>query len=708
MLLKISLSSLTVLDKRELGNVDIPQIVVDAFFGTVFVTENDRLTGWFNLDVYVSNPHKEIQELVRCDYIPMIKESEDIPRRLKEIELLNPYLAVIPVVNKNKKILYAYAAEGEGRKNELRQMYIDFDKREVLKWGGWRSFFRRKGVKNCVIWGVNVLSFKIDRICSSMTNLIVADYVEAADICQENIVDTAAEVQFIDQVYQFLNNADTEFIVVTDWRYRNLAKHPQLQSKCVWIGDLLKHCMPQYDIEYLRMSYSKKLRDQGVFLKTVGIPNERDLGIGIKRRTSSSEWNAWFADEVEGTLEDGSDFMRMRMEFSKSVKKTAETRCLNDYESRYIHVKGGCRYVVDQNFNAENTVYLIGPCIVSGQFNKDEYTLGSFLQKKINEAGLSYKVICMAYPNEVDRIWYFRGLEKYALKKGDMVFWLETGQKFLQYDISLKQTYLDLLKEFGDTFYFDFLMHVGKAAADRIADVLYEELRQPQFSVLEAEDLTVESADNVSCVADSELRKYLDKIKKESFLEKLKIGSIVMNCNPFTKGHRYLIEYAGRHVDYLYIFVVEEDKSFFKFADRIEMVRRGTRDMKNVMVFPSGRYMISSNTFSEYFTKDTITKKIDASVDVELYGKYIAPSLGIKVRFLGKEPLDMITRQYNETLKSILPGYGVDVVEIERIEEQGEVISASRVRRCLADQDWKSIKQIVPDTTYDYLQELYR
>ena len=34
------------------------------------------------------------------------------------------------------------------------------------------------------------------------------------------------------------------------------------------------------------------------------------------------------------------------------------------------------------------------------------------------------------------------------------------------------------------------------------------------------------------------------------------VGAIVMNCNPFTMGHRYLIETAASQVDRLYVFVL--------------------------------------------------------------------------------------------------------------------------------------------------------
>ena len=63
-----------------------------------------------------------------------------------------------------------------------------------------------------------------------------------------------------------------------------------------------------------------------------------------------------------------------------------------------------------------------------------------------------------------------------------------------------------------------------------------------------------------------------------------------MNCNPFTLGHRYLIEQASEKVDHLYVFVVEEDKSFFPFSDRIGLVKKGTADLKNITVKPSGKY----------------------------------------------------------------------------------------------------------------------
>ena len=108
---------------------------------------------------------------------------------------------------------------------------------------------------------------------------------------------------------------------------------------------------------------------------------------------------------------------------------------------------------------------------------------------------------------------------------------------------------------------------------------------------------------------DKEYEFVLKDYKKTIMAERLSIGCIVMNCNPFTLGHRYLIEKAAKEVKWLYVFVVEEDRSFFGFQDRYDLVKHGVRDIKNVVVLPSGKLMISSLTFVDYFNKTELQDK---------------------------------------------------------------------------------------------------
>ena len=154
-------------------------------------------------------------------------------------------------------------------------------------------------------------------------------------------------------------------------------------------------------------------------------------------------------------------------------------------------------------------------------------------------------------------------------------------------------------------------------------------------------------------------------------------------------------------VDNLYIFVVEEDKSEFKFEDRIELVKKGTADIPNVTVLPSGNYVISAQTLPGYFNKDNLgTTELNAESDLE-YFLSIADFFGITVRFAGEEPIDRFTAQYNQNMKRFLPRYGIDFTEIARKQSGEEVISASKVRKALHEGDLEKVKRFVPQTTYD-------
>ena len=196
---------------------------------------------------------------------------------------------------------------------------------------------------------------------------------------------------------------------------------------------------------------------------------------------------------------------------------------------------------------------------------------------------------------------------------------------------------------------------------------------------------------------------YVEKYELKKEPDK-RTGAIVMNCNPFTLGHRYLIEAASEQVDILYIFVVEEDKSYYKFEDRLEMVRRGTEDLKNVRVFPSGKYIISKETFAQYFEKDqVITEVDDMDYDVRIFGEVVADLLGITCRFVGEEPFDKVTREYNETMKRILPEYGIELIEIPRKEQDGTCISASRVRKYLEQGEEEKAYALLPESTRQVL-----
>lgn len=222
-----------------------------------------------------------------------------------------------------------------------------------------------------------------------------------------------------------------------------------------------------------------------------------------------------------------------------------------------------------------------------------------------------------------------------------------------------------------------------------------------------------------------EYRKYLASLARPG-----RNGAIVMNANPFTKGHRYLVEQAASQVDNLYVIVVKEDRSRFPYVERKAMIEAGCAGLDNVVVCEGSDYAISAATFPTYFLKkldDATDTQI--ALDLDLFVNHIAKPLGVTVRFAGSEPEDALTRRYNELMAEILPGTSVavvrqdhqpdpelvkgsalrqarrpiDFVEIPRLEQKGKPLSATSLRRALDKGGFKEAMEYIPKSTVPYL-----
>ena len=180
-------------------------------------------------------------------------------------------------------------------------------------------------------------------------------------------------------------------------------------------------------------------------------------------------------------------------------------------------------------------------------------------------------------------------------------------------------------------------------------------------------------------------------------------GAIVMNANPFTLGHRYLVETAARACDVLHLFVLSEDASLVPFAVRRRLVQEGVADLPNVVLHDSGPYIISSATFPSYFLKDTAAvNEGHARLDIAVFAR-IAQALGITKRFVGEEPTSRVTSLYNRVMLEELPKAGVACEVVPRLTSaDGAAVSASAVRQALRDGDFERVRELVPASTYDY------
>ena len=205
-------------------------------------------------------------------------------------------------------------------------------------------------------------------------------------------------------------------------------------------------------------------------------------------------------------------------------------------------------------------------------------------------------------------------------------------------------------------------------------------------------------------------QEYLETIKPT--FETNSIAAIVVNCNPFTNGHKFLIEKAAAENELVYLFVVEEDRSAFPFTVRWELIRKGIAHLTNVRMVRGGMYIVSGAIFPAYFLKnETISDVMEkqAELDVRIFANYIVPILGIKKRYIGTEKYCATTAAYNQAMKNILPSFGVEVIEVMRkVATPGSsklpiFISASNIRQAIKMDKLDDFKEFLPESTREFL-----
>ena len=387
-----------------------------------------------------------------------------------------------------------------------------------------------------------------------------------------------------------------------------------------------------------------------------------------------------------------------------------------DHRSNVVNTRNGIRITTNQPKISKRSIFLVGLCATFGVGAEDSKTVASYLQRKLNEflpeegfIVYNYGYFVGSIEEGIDRLLPL--LSTLPVKKDDLVF--------IRFSFPLCGIpYCDLtFKSKRPHNYGDIFLDMGHYTANgnrMIADGLFDFMQEHDFFRNATMTITHSNKAQEENHKTSNENELLTKYKQELadfYKENIqpKVGAIVMNANPFTYGHRYLVEAALKECDYLIVFVVEEDKSELPFEDRFSLVKENLSDLKRVFVRKSGEFIISAKTFSEYFRKESLQdQKIDTTLDVTLFAKEIAPVLNISVRFAGKEPTDSVTRQYNEDMARILPQYGINFIELERAKnDNGEIISASTVRSLTKSGEFEKLKDFAPPATVRYLMKMF-
>lgn len=457
---------------------------------------------------------------------------------------------------------------------------------------------------------------------------------------------------------------------------------------------------------YVREKFCNCLRKEDIDILRI---RRENTNLSEWRGLSDEEWRKfWGSAYRDGIVE------QMRVESEQTGLSVINgVTSFIDMSGQCFQFKQGYRITPNVPTQMSRRIFMFGPCIVAGGYCEDGQTISAYLQDTlITNNYMSWGVINRGVC--AFEACYERMFVEEISEDDIVIIW---GKEEWVLDDEIRKLFV-VCRDMGDIFLEiprlvdnieRTVLHCNYRVNQKLAERMYKDIRLAGSLDISKRSAIPEKMQNfyINWRIYEYFLDYFERYNLRKYEADVLVGAIVMNCNPFTLGHRYLIEQALGQVDKLYVFVVEEDKSFFKFEDRLKMVKEGVKDLAGIQIVPSGRYILSKDTFAQYFEKEQVQIVESMDYDIYIFGEVVVSGLGITHRFVGEEPFDKVTRKYNETMKKMLPNYGVEVIEIPRIaykRNKERIISATFVRKALQDKEWGIIEESCPESTVRYLK----
>lgn len=400
-----------------------------------------------------------------------------------------------------------------------------------------------------------------------------------------------------------------------------------------------------------------------------------------------------------------------------------------DYVSDKCVCLNGVRISDGYRENAP-TIHMYGPCLTFGSCVPDNYTIQHYLHEVLEEKQVNYNVLNHGVKSGHSNLNDFLYIFNTELQNGDIVICLNVYTDIVAEQISnhrkiyCSSDYLNDIDDEGMKF-LDMSFHANHVVNKHLSQYIYNIIQNninhivfdtdgtpTQSYLLETRKLSRIESSNI--LSKGLLRTYVEYLKrnKRNVPKKAVVGSVLLTANPITKGHEYLIAYAKRNCDILYVFIVEEDKFYFSTAERMMLVKEIIND-PNIIILTTGTLMTAKFTFPEYFTKDKANIQQSANqmsqLHFQIFGGVVAPLLRITKRFVGTEESGSVTDVYNKKLMKYLPSYGIEVEIIDRLErEDGFKISASETRHLIEIGDFQKLSLNVSEPVVEYIKKKWK
>lgn len=554
---------------------------------------------------------------------------------------------------------------------------------------------------------------------------LCGEYYESlheGQILYKNIEDRAQELLplFEKEKNEFLNHLSCAGLIMDTKlipQFRHLVDHKN--KKLVSPSEILQPILINKLLDYYNKKGVHFIIVNGLMkksLKDVSDSERKRLDMSVEQVMQDSGFIARFCGD------DALSYKIMSLhkgDLNQLARVVSNGVCniLLDRKEDHYNIINGKRYTTDVPYSASQRVHMFGPCSVMGLCVADEMTICSILQRHLNGVGYDAKVYNhgLAYGN--DQLNDLVAMMDEPVRSGDCVIWFSAFDKinlstFENQSIPIVDV-AQCVKGLKD-WYLDNPFHCNGQANSRIAAGIFNHLKNIPPSHIASESSSLIDSMKIdlhhnpySILNSTELNSYEEYLEQFRCSSNVKIkGAVVLNANPCTLGHLYLIKEALKYVDFLYVFLVEDSTGNLPYIEREFMLKESLKYNKRVRVIRGGSIMTSEKIFPEYFNRSSKPSKVSLVLAHRCFGQVVSKKLGVTYRFFGTEPNDPLTRALNESACEILPKYGIKPIFVERMSIEGKYVSAKNVRLLLEDKLYSKLARLVPFSTYKRLLKM--
>jgi [citrate (pro-3S)-lyase] ligase len=376
---------------------------------------------------------------------------------------------------------------------------------------------------------------------------------------------------------------------------------------------------------------------------------------------------------------------------------------MENCKSKAMNTENGIRLEKNAE-DKENNIFLFGASNAFGYYVYDDETISSYMRQY--DLG-NYNIYNCATIGDT-MINIYNRIINFDIEKNDIVI-VGVHPVILNRNFDLFSTIrtMNYFEQPHDKENFVDMSHYTAFCHRNLAKIIYESIKGL---------LTLNKGFEIE---DSKSKKVIEAFNNYKLIVKQKgwklkksdeIGIAVMSANPFTIGHRHLVELGSKMFDYFVIFLMQDGYDLiFDKKECQKIVEVGVSDLDNVIVAPFPEGCITWDDFCPEYN-NVAARHAKNFIGINVYD--LANMLVVMCKegnfshyIAGIETDDAVTRQMCLHFKNICELNGINFIAIPRkkIGDNEKSISGTECRKLLETKQYDKLLKVLQPNVLQYI-----